>query len=74
MCIFFLNRYIKDTFKLNEVKLNIITLIVGIIVAYGSGKLFPNSEVGVEFIESLSSIYIRKLIWIINYHFNIYLF
>lgn len=59
MCIFFLNRYIKDTFKLNEgKKLNIITLIVGIIVAYGSGKLFPNSEVGVEFMRKVYPVYI----------------
>lgn len=59
MCLFFLNRYVKDLFKLQEgKKLNIITLIIGLIIAYIAGHLFPSSEAGVQFMKEIYPYYI----------------
>lgn len=61
MCLFFLSRYVKDLFKMQEGrKLNIIILVIGLIVVYVTNYLFPNSEAGVQFMKEIYPYYIAS--------------
>ncbi len=53
MCIYYINRYVKDLFKVKkEKKLNIFTIVIGIAIAYGSSYLFEDSVMGVQFMKN----------------------
>jgi len=59
MTLYFVNRYIKDTFKVKQEKtMNIITLVLIIIATYVSGIIFKNSDMGVEFMKTKFPYYI----------------
>ena len=59
LSLYFINRYIKDTFKLEEgKKLKIITLIIGFVFVYISANIFPNSGAGVKFMKEVYPYYI----------------
>ncbi len=66
MGLYFINRYVKDVFKIQKEKiLKIVTILMGLALAYISTKIFSNSVVGVEFMQNIFPYYIALPLFII---------